>query len=151
MKNIYVVAFMLASFTANAAWFATSFEDCINDGKVGRTNAELEILKQTCRVKFPKLPSIQKGAGKAVSCAVKQDDFVSSMSVSVNKSKMKAKFGSTEVYVESFTDESVQLSVRTSKNDKEDFKFIINYLYGTAEMRFTQLKETAYIECNENK
>ncbi len=45
----------LTTLNVNAAWFgASTYEECMIDGKIGRTNAELTVLRQYCMSKFPK-------------------------------------------------------------------------------------------------
>ena len=61
MKNLIVITFLalmlISSLNASAGLFgASNFEECMSDGKVGRTNAELYLLKKNCQRKFPKLP-----------------------------------------------------------------------------------------------
>lgn len=56
------------------AWFlitslpSGTYEDCILDGKTGRTNAELTLLKNTCRGKFPILSKLSSGKSSSIYC-----------------------------------------------------------------------------------
>jgi hypothetical protein len=56
------------------AWFlitslpSGTYEDCILDGKTGRTNAELNLLKNTCRGKFPILSKLSNGKSASIYC-----------------------------------------------------------------------------------
>jgi hypothetical protein len=56
------------------AWFlitslsSGTYEDCILDGKTGRTNAELTLLKNTCRGKFPILSKLSSGKSASIYC-----------------------------------------------------------------------------------
>lgn len=53
-KFIVLIFTFLFSLSANAWLFGPkSYEECMNDGKVGRTNAELYELRKYCRSKFP--------------------------------------------------------------------------------------------------
>lgn len=45
-----------------------TYEDCILDGKTGRTNAELNLLKNTCRAKYPVLSKSSKGNNASIYC-----------------------------------------------------------------------------------
>ena len=69
MKKIIVLTALLLSQTANAGLFgASTYEECMSDGKVGRTNAELRLLTDKCRKEFPALPKLYALKNARISC-----------------------------------------------------------------------------------
>lgn len=78
---------MLLTFnTANAALFgASTFEECMNDGRVGRTNAELRILKNKCEKQFPKLQKLYSLKDANISCEGKDTNGIVNYRISKNK------------------------------------------------------------------
>lgn len=55
--------------SANAGIFGpANYDECVNDGKVGRTPAELRNLYEFCASRFPKLPKILRKGRSDVNC-----------------------------------------------------------------------------------
>ena len=50
-----------------------NYEECVADGKVGRTSAEIGLQMQMCRKKFPLLPKLAKAGTGLINCADYQD------------------------------------------------------------------------------
>jgi len=69
MKLIPIFILFFLSNSAYASLFGPSnYEECMNDGKVGRNLSEIQLKNKECRKKFPKLPSVAKGLDKLFTC-----------------------------------------------------------------------------------
>ncbi len=56
-----LIGFFIFSASANAALFgASTYEECVSDGKSGRTNFEMQALSRKCRNDFPMLEKLSK-------------------------------------------------------------------------------------------
>ena len=77
MKVFSILFFLLISSKSQAAWFGPStYEECMNDGKVGRTTSELNLLKNYCQKKFPKLPKLHKLKDANIKCVGDKSEVV---------------------------------------------------------------------------
>ena len=73
MKNLIIIINVLfltfISFNANAGFFgASNYEECMNDGKVGRTEQEMQVLDLKCQKQFPKLVKLYNGKNSKLHC-----------------------------------------------------------------------------------
>ncbi|MEI8363623.1 MAG: hypothetical protein WCG35_10455 [Betaproteobacteria bacterium] len=60
---------MLAAVNVNAGLFgASNYEECMSDGKVGRTEQEMQVLNLKCQKQFPKLPKLFGMKNSTVFC-----------------------------------------------------------------------------------
>jgi hypothetical protein len=60
---------LLISFNVNAAWFgASNYEECVADGKTGRSNRELALLASKCRKQFPILKKLYEMKDSTIVC-----------------------------------------------------------------------------------
>lgn len=74
IKKILLSFLLLTTSYASAQLFGPkNYEECVSDGKTGRTNAELAVHMDNCAVKFPSVPSIFKGNDKFVLCSFSSD------------------------------------------------------------------------------
>ena len=74
MKLIPIFILFFLTNNAYANLFGPSnYEECVADGKTGRTNSELGFHMDKCLIKFPKVPSIFKGTDKYVLCRFSND------------------------------------------------------------------------------
>jgi hypothetical protein len=86
IKKIISILTMLISLNASAGLFgASNYEECMSDGKVGRTNAELQVLKSKCERQFPKLPKLYALKDASISCEGKDTDGTVDYTISKNK------------------------------------------------------------------
>lgn len=86
IKKIISILAMLISLNASAGLFgASTFEECMSDGKVGRTNAELNLLKAKCRKEFPVLPKLYALKNARISCSATGGEGTEVYKVNGNK------------------------------------------------------------------
>ena len=122
---------------ATAGFFGPSnFEECMSDGKVGRSTAEIFQLRKNCQKKFPKLPSIANGNNRPVQCFYQGSPDI--YSVQFNKKDNTATFNGRPSNVILFSDEILMISGGGKEPPME-----INYL--TGEFKFLNL----YAKCSE--
>jgi hypothetical protein len=121
-----------------AGFFGPSnFEECMSDGKIGRSTAEIFQLKKSCQKKFPKLPSIANGNNRPVQCIFQGSPDV--YSIQFNKKDNTSSFNGKPNNVILFTDEILVISGGGKEPPTE-----INYLNG--ELKFISL----YAKCSES-
>lgn len=85
---------IILSSASNAALFGpNSYEECMSDGKVGRTNAETRNLHLKCRQQFPVLVNLYKKNKSDLVCMLSNGDEllikVDKKNIYVNKSLSK--------------------------------------------------------------
>jgi hypothetical protein len=138
IKFLIGLSLLLFGINARAGLFGPSnFEDCVSDGKVGRSNGELFQHMKSCQKKFPKLPSIKDGNNKSISCIFSGSNDV--YTAQYNKRNNTASFNGKPENVIIFTDEKLVLGAGGNKPTIE-----INYLNG--ELKFLSL----YAKCSED-
>ena len=77
IKGITVLFLLFTASFAQAAWFGPStYEECMNDGKVGRTSGELGLLNKHCQKKFPKLLKLHKLKDAYLTCIGEKSEVV---------------------------------------------------------------------------
>ena len=77
---------LLATGNADAITFgANNYEECMSDGKVGRTNDELHLLMNKCQLAFPKLPKLHAMQNAKILCVGTDED---TRSFSITKDKI---------------------------------------------------------------
>jgi hypothetical protein len=62
----------------------SNYEECMVDGKVGRTNAEISLQMRMCRKNFPLLPNISRKGVGIIRCADYSDKSSSVFSIKQN-------------------------------------------------------------------
>lgn len=136
MKLISIFILFFLSNSAYASLFGPSnYEECMNDGKVGRNLSEIQLKNKECRKKFPKLPSVAKGSDRLFSCIWSNGDVTSHR---LYKSKNIVMFETISLPLKYINDESLVFG------DVDDL-FEINFLSGNGKIRHkgyadTQLK-----------
>ena len=81
-----LIGFFIFSVSSYAALFGTkTYEECVSDGKVGRTNAEIQLLINSCQIKFPHLKRVNEGSVAHIVCVGKGVD---SLELKFNKSQV---------------------------------------------------------------
>ena len=108
----------------------STYEECMNDGKVGRTNVEIKNHKNFCQKKFPALPSIKNGNKKEVLCKLENYDVNWVFKISVDKKNNSAFFENRKVELSSFTDSTVYMTWKAGK-DKKKIYMSVNYIDGS--------------------
>jgi hypothetical protein len=120
MKNIFIAATLILFTNSSFAGILgpSSFEECMNDGKVGRNRSELQIHENSCRKKFPKLSNLKKGKSTKITCVF--DDMVGGLQFEFNLNKKIGTGGGKNQYalkIISVTDEFIDFSVVGEKDE----------------------------------
>ena len=63
----------------------SNYEECMSDGKIGRSPQELGLLKNACLNKFPDLKKTYKGQNANLTCRDDQDASIHNVSIKSNK------------------------------------------------------------------
>ena len=80
-----ILVMLLATGNADAITFgANNYEECMSDGKVGRTNDELHLLMNKCHLAFPKLPKLHAMQNAKILC-VGPNEETESFSITKDK------------------------------------------------------------------
>lgn len=76
MKILFIfLTLLLVSTSSQANLFgASTYEECVEDGKVGRTNMEVRNLRDKCRQKFPLLSNLYKNNKANITCLFENGD-----------------------------------------------------------------------------
>lgn len=145
MKLIPILVLFFLTNNVYANLFGPSnYEECMNDGKVGRNLSEIQLKNKECRKKFPVLPSIKGKKTNAIDCHLSNDvNFV--FMVKLESGAKKAIAGEQNADVISFTDEVVLL--RWYSNNKE-VNMRINYIMGNFSLQGGGGSDT-YGKCSE--
>jgi hypothetical protein len=89
MKKILLLLTMLFPIISHAALFwASNYEECINDGKVGRTSEEMSALSKKCYNQFPKLRKLSLKKDVNLVCRDINEKSVYGLEVKGNKIKL---------------------------------------------------------------
>ena len=124
------------SLPAVAGLFGPSnFEECMSDGKIGRSTAEIYQLRKNCQKKFPKLLSIKNGTDIPVKCVFSGSTDV--FSIQYSKKNNQAAMNGKPINLVIFTDEKIVLG------GVKEPPIEINYLSG--ELSFSN----SYGKCTE--
>lgn len=111
-------------YSASAGLFGPSnFEECMSDGKIGRSTAEIYQLRKSCQKKFPKLPSIKNGINAPVKCVFSGSTDV--FTVQYNKKNNSVTINDAPKAVILYTDEKLVIGIGPKEPPIE-----INYLSG---------------------
>lgn len=152
MKNLIIInslVLTLISLNASAGLFgASNFEECMSDGKVGRTNAELVMQSNKCRKSFPKLPSLKTKNAKELYCTLSTSKF----SIYANMNNKTAKFQSNgQGAIDKITSDKVIFKFDKRDNislQKNEVIYVdVNYLIGTFVFRMGE--NVLYGSCEE--
>ncbi len=112
-----LIGFFIFSVSANAALFgASSYEECINDGKVGRSVSEMTALQIKCHSQFPKLHNLS--LKKNVNLVCRDSDEKSIYRFEVKGSKIKLDVAPNIVFLKSSHDKS-QITFNGDGHDKD--------------------------------
>jgi hypothetical protein len=85
IKKLFLLLILLFPVVANAALFgASSYEECMADGKVGRTNAELQVLRNKCEKQFPKLAKLYGMKDSTILCLSSDNSAQDTYKISKN-------------------------------------------------------------------
>lgn len=68
IRLLTLIIAVFPSISSAALFGPDSYEDCMNDGKVGRAIAEMQMLKLKCQKEFPKLKKLSKAKNVNLSC-----------------------------------------------------------------------------------
>lgn len=131
MSRIFIVmGFFLYTAIANAALFgANSYEECMADGKSGRTNFEMQALAKKCRNDFPKLSKLAKMKDVTLVCRDYDEKNIYHIEVKRNK-VLLLEIGNVEFIKTSH--DKVKLTFKGDSKDK-DTKEAVN-IYGNIEL-----------------
>ena len=149
MKKIIVLTALLLSQTANAGLFgASTYEECMSDGKVGRTNAELRLLTDKCRKMFPALPKLYALKDSKFSCIDNDTNIKDEYEIIENNMyRVKLKLLATRTKEKITTTENIH-NAGTGKNMKG--LLTINTLDGTATFYIKDVNFSTTLNCTEN-
>jgi hypothetical protein len=69
-KKLALLAILsiLASASYAGIFGPKTFDECLDDGKTGRSPQELNIRRNSCRAKFPLMPKLLKGGSGEMVC-----------------------------------------------------------------------------------
>jgi hypothetical protein len=120
------------AINANAGLFgASNYEECMNDGKVGRTDIEMQMLHLKCQKQFPKLPKLFKMKDSTILCV--SSDNNKKQTFKINKDGIRIETG--KLYPISVrTNETLIVKANWSINEKYPTTFTLNILDGVAEL-----------------
>jgi len=148
MTRLILITLFLFPLTAFAQIFGPkNFDQCMNDGKVGRTNAELALKHKECRNKFPALPSIKNKSNKDVDCQIFNSNFVFTAKVKNDGSVTISDFTTDKISVISFTNE--KLLVKWKKKEVGDVYFELDYINGIFKISSDSKSDSG--ECSETR
>ena len=147
MKFILFIFLLSPSFVYAGLFGSSTYEECINDGKVGRNSAELFFKIQECEKKFPKLPSIKNKSNKQVDCTFNGiPDAV--LPVKINSDRKTATIGKKDdVKITSFTDSEILLQ----SDNKDLTKTFLRINYNNGKFEWISNKINAEGICSEIK
>lgn len=84
--ELVLIGLLLMPILSFAGFLGPSnYEECMSDGKTGRTPQELGLLKNACLTKFPHLKKTYKGQNVNLTCRDDQDTSIHIVSIKSNK------------------------------------------------------------------
>ena len=134
-RLILIVLILVQNFIGNSyAWplDPSNFDECMVDGKVGRTNEEISIQFNYCIKKFPAIPSIPKNKDIKLACL---DDRDKVLELSITGNELFV--GTNRLTITSKTEESaIYKGYVTNIQDqsKATIKISINPLTGNIKL-----------------
>lgn len=161
MKKIITALLTAALLIASSAyaWLlgANSYEECINDGKVGRTTAEMSALSTKCYNQFPKLQKLS--INKDVSLVCRDINEKSIYKIEVKGDKIKFDQLPNRKFTKTSYDKTSMTFVGDGK-DKETNQLVkiygnISILYGSGNIKVEYIDATKndydyYFTCYES-
>jgi hypothetical protein len=106
MRKVLFLLLLVPNLVSASLFGPSNYEECMTQGKTGRTDAELALKHKECRKKFPKLPSIKFKKDKFVSCTYSQQR-TTHFNISVDSKAISGKFNDSLIAVSVFTDQYV--------------------------------------------
>jgi hypothetical protein len=152
LRLITILLFLICGASEAALFGASNYEECMSDGKVGRTNAELRLLTDKCRKEFPALPKLYALKDSRFSCVdnvtTTKDEYkvVKNNMYRVNMHRAK-KLLATRTKEKITSIEDVH-NTGTGKDMKG--LLTINTLDGTASFYIEDVNFSASLNCTEN-
>jgi len=141
MRIQYLLIVLLFPCVVYAQIFGPrSFEECMSDGKTGRTSAELSIKENECRKRFPKLSALAKRSDKPFQCVLPDNRTVTFRYFHTKKQIRVEDSIHTVLFI---NDEKIVF-----REDSVGFQTTINYLRGSG---FIEVKDSivAGLSCHE--
>jgi len=87
MKKLLILLFLMSQDSYSGIFGPSSYEECVSDGKTGRSEKELSLLIDLCSSKFPKPKSIFNHSGNFVRCQISKKNNYINFKVKVNSDK----------------------------------------------------------------
>jgi hypothetical protein len=141
-----LIGFFIFSVSTNAALFgAKTYEECVSDGKIGRTNFEMQALSRKCRKDFPKLSNLAAKKLTEIQCEFSHKpnlDFYLSLNpkskIAIFQTDKKGKITSIS---------SSKVSAYFKDNEIGDFTISVDYVNGSAVFKVND--SVSYASCEE--
>jgi len=130
-----------------------SYEECVSDGRVGRTNAEIATQMQMCRKKFPVLKKLKARKSGEIKCSQNQGG--------VWRIRLKEKtinvFGDLDFSISAKTSDQVQFEGQTAEQKGYTRVKIFGHLdFNEGELKMniidyktSQILESIHLKCIE--
>lgn len=141
MKNLIIINALVLTFissNANAGFFgASNYEECINDGKVGRSVAEMSALSAKCYSQFPKLHKLSLKKDVDLICRDSNEKAIYAFKIKGSKVKLDKK--PNTVFIKTSHDKS-QMTFIGDGNDKDSKQAVkiygsISPIYGSGDIK----------------
>ncbi len=146
MIRICILIGFFFSASANAALFgASTYEECVSDGKSGRTNFEMQALSRKCRNDFPKLSNLAAKKLTKIKCEF-SDKLNEHFYLSLNPKNKLAVF-QTDKKGKITSISSSKVSAYFTNNEIGDFIISVDYVNGSAVFKVND--SVAYASCEE--
>lgn len=145
---VLIIAMVQISDSAYAGFFgASNYEECMSDGKVGRTNAEISLLHKNCQKKFPVLSTLSAKKITKIKCDF-SDKLIDDFYLVLNPQKKTAIFQKDKKgKITSVT--SSKVSTFFEDNEIGNFIITVDYIDGRAIFKVSD--EINYASCEEVK
>ncbi len=80
IKRLFVIMLLVSSSNSSEVFAGlfgpNNYIECMNDGKTGRSQFELDLLNDKCKNKFPVLPNTYHMKDANLTCASLNGDFI---------------------------------------------------------------------------
>lgn len=125
--------------TANSALFGPdNYDECMSDGKFGRSNNELGLLESKCRSKFPVLPKLYSMKNSSIVCIRDDNDDTLTYTITSKGMALKNSKITFPIYYRSSEKVVVKGNIVQKINTKQTYPsiFTLDNLYGKATIEF---------------
>ena len=136
---------IFCTYQVNAGIFGpNNFEECMVDGKVGRTRVEIALLRVSCRKRFPALPSLAANKSTKLFCTYESLQFPLSLNT---QNKTATLNNGREGQITSIT----LTKVISTFGEPAEFSISVDYMDGALEFQFKKDATPSYGRCEEEK